>query len=71
MPVSQKEEIYNLRKSISDLTNIVSNLVSGIDNLTKKLGIKDKMIFELENKINNLKQYSKISNLIIPGLNDS
>ena len=67
MPVSQKEEINNLRISISDLTNIVNTLVSRIDNLTETLGIKDKVIFDLENKINALEQYSKINNLIISG----
>ena len=67
MPVSQKEEINNLRISISYLTNIVNTLVSIIDNLTETLGIKDKVIFDLENKINALEQYSKINNLIISG----
>ena len=67
MPVSQKEEINNLRISISDSTNIVNTLVSRIDNLTETLGIKDKVIFDLKNKINTLEQYSKINNLIISG----
>ena len=67
MPVSHKEVINNLRISISDLTNIVNILVSTIDNLTETLGIKDKVIFDLENKINALEQYSKINNLIISG----
>ena len=55
MPVSQKEEINNLRIYISDLTNIVNTLVSRIDNLTETLY---KVIFDLENKINTLKHYS-------------
>ena len=67
MLVSQKEEINNLRIYISDLTNIVNTLVSIIDNLTETLGIKDKVIFYLENNINALEQYSKINNLIISG----
>ena len=66
MPVSQKEEINNLRITIEN-TNIVNTLVSRIDNLTDTLGIKDKVIFDLENKINTLEQYSKIDNLIIFG----
>ena len=33
--------------------------------MTDTLGIKDKVIFYLEYKINNLEQYSKINNLII------
>ena len=35
--------------------------------MTETLGIKDKVIFDLENKINTLEQYSKINNLIISG----
>ena len=35
--------------------------------MTETLGIKDKVIFDLENKINALEQYSKINNLIIFG----
>ena len=35
--------------------------------MTENLGIKDKVIFDLENKINALEQYSKINNLIITG----
>ena len=64
MPVSQKEKTNYLRISISDLTNIVNTLVSRIHNLTETL---DKVIFDLENKINTLEQYSKINNLIISG----
>ena len=67
MTVSQKEEINNLRISISDLTNIVNTLVSLIINLTETFDIKDKVIFDLENKINNLEQYYKINNLILSG----
>ena len=67
MPVSQKEEINNPRISISDLTNKVNTLVSGIDNLTETIGIKNKVIFDLENKSNAIEQYSKINNLIISG----
>ena len=33
--------------------------------MTETLGIKDKVIFDLLNKINALEQYSKINNLII------
>ena len=55
MPVSQKEEINNLRISIPDLTTIVNALLSRIDNLTEILGRKeDKVIFDFENKINDL-----------------
>ena len=67
MPVSQKEEINNLRISISVLTNIANILVSIIDKLTETLDIKYKVIFDLENKINDLVHYSKINNLIISG----
>ena len=66
MPVSQKEEIDHLRISISDSTNIVNTLVSIIDNLAETLGIKVyssvkvyKVIFDLENKINDLKNTPK------------
>ena len=66
MPVSKKEEIDHLRISISDSTNIVNTLVSIIDNLTETLGIKVyssvkvyKVIFDLENKINDLKNTPK------------
>ena len=73
MPVFQKEEINILKISISDVTNIVNTLVPIIDNLTATLSIKDKVIFDLENDINTLEQYSKINNLIISteGFSDS
>ena len=73
MPVFQKEEINILKISISDVTNIVNTLVPIIDNLTATLSIKDKVIFDLENEINTLEQYSKINNLIISteGFSDS
>ena len=64
MPVSQKEENKYPRISISELTIIV-NTLSIIDNLNETLGIKDKVIFDLKNKINDFEQYSKINNLII------
>ena len=65
MPASYKEEINNLGISISDFINIVNTLVLRINNLTETLGIKDKVVFDIENKINDHEQYSKINNLII------
>ena len=63
-----KKKKSNLRISVSDLTNIVNTFVTRIDNLTETLGITIyKVIFDLENIINVIEQYSKINNLIMSG----
>ena len=53
--MTQKQNICDLKKSINELTILVDK----IDNLTSSVEIRDKHIFYLENKLNDIEQYSK------------
>ena len=57
--MTQKQDIIDLKKSINELTATVNILVDKIDNLTSSVEIRDQKIFYLENKLNEIEQYSK------------
>ena len=69
--MTQKLDIYELKNSIQELRTVVSELVNKLDELTAVVNNKDKTIIALEQKINNLEQFSKQNNIIIsdPNLN--
>ena len=69
--MTQKQDIIDLKKSINELTATVNILVDKIDNLTSSVEIRDQQIFYLENKLNEIEQYSKKTNIIITSLNKS
>ena len=64
--MTQKQNICDLKKSINELTILVNK----IDNLTSSVEIRDKHIFYLENKLNDIEQYSKKKNIIISSSTD-
>ena len=67
---TQKQDIIDLKKSINELTATVNILVDKIDNLTSSVEIRDQQIFYLENKLNEIEQYSKKTNIIISSSTD-
>ena len=68
--MTQKQDIIDLKKSINELTATVNILVDKIDNLTSSVEIRDQQIFYLENKLNEIEQYSKKTNIIISSSTD-
>ena len=68
--MTQKQDIIDLKKSINELTATVNILVDKIDNLTSSVEIRDQKIFYLENKLNEIEQYSKKTNIIISSSTD-
>ena len=66
----QKQDIIDLKKSINELTATVNILVDNIDNLTSSVEIRDQKNFYLENKLNEIEQYSKKTNIIISSSTD-
>ena len=68
--MTQKQDIIDLKKSINELTATVNILVDTIDNLTSSVEIRDQKIFYLENKLNEIEQYSKKTNIIISSSTD-
>ena len=57
--MTQKQDICDLKKPINVLTAIVNILVDKIDYLTSSVEIRDKKKFYLENKLNEIEQYSQ------------
>ena len=57
--MTQKQDIIDLKKSINELTATVNILVDNIDNLTSSVEIRDQTNIYLENKLNEIEQYSK------------
>ena len=57
--MTQKQDIIDLKKSINELTATVNILVDKIDNITSSVEIRDQKIVYLENKLNEIEQYSK------------
>ena len=68
--MTQKQDIIDLKKSINELTATVNILVDKIDNLTSSVEIRDQQFFYLENKLNEIEQYSKKTNIIISSSTD-
>ena len=68
--MTQKQDIIDLKKSINELTATVNILVDKIDNLTSSVEIRDQKIVYLENKLNEIEQYSKKTNIIISSSTD-
>ena len=68
--MTQKQDIIDLKKSINELTATVNILVDKIDNLTSSVEIRDQKMFYLENKLNEIEQYSKKTNIIISSSTD-
>ena len=68
--MTQKQDIIDLKKSINELTATVNILFDKIDNLTSSVEIRDQKIFYLENKLNEIEQYSKKTNIIISSSTD-
>ena len=68
--MTQKQDIIDLKKSINELTATVNILVDNIDNLTSSVEIRDQKNFYLENKLNEIEQYSKKTNIIVSSSTD-
>ena len=63
--MTQKQDIIDLKKSINELTATVNILVDNIDNLTSSVEIRDQTNIYLENKLNEIEQYSKIKQTLL------
>ena len=68
--MTQKQDKIDLKKSINELTATVNILVDKIDNLTSSVEIRDQKNLYLENKLNEIEQYSKKTNIIISSSTD-